>query len=57
VPVALVNVDRGAVADGKQVRAGDQVAAALLMSGSSTCMRCRHRRRPTGSPTVPSTSR
>lgn len=33
VPVALVNVDRGAVADGKQVRAGDQVAAALLMSG------------------------
>lgn len=33
VPVALVNVDRGAVADGQQVRAGDQVAAALLMSG------------------------
>ena len=33
MPVALVNEDRGAVADGKPVRAGDQVARSLLDSG------------------------
>jgi putative membrane protein len=33
VPVALVNEDTGAVAAGKPLRAGDQVAAALMTSG------------------------
>ncbi|MGB3481929.1 MAG: YhgE/Pip domain-containing protein [Mycobacterium sp.] len=33
VPVALVNEDRGASAQGKQLRAGDEVAAALKASG------------------------
>lgn len=33
VPVALVNEDRGATAEGQQVRAGDEVAAALVDSG------------------------
>lgn len=33
VPVALVNEDRGATAQGQQVRAGDEVAAALIDSG------------------------
>ena len=33
IPVALVNEDRGAVAQGHELRAGDQVAAALLGSG------------------------
>ena len=33
VPVALVNEDRGATANGQQLRAGDEVAAALTSSG------------------------
>ncbi|WP_343599232.1 YhgE/Pip domain-containing protein [Mycobacterium sp.] len=33
VPVALVNLDRGAIVDGRDLRAGDQVADALLTSG------------------------
>lgn len=33
VPVALVNSDRGASAQGQQLKAGDQVAAALKASG------------------------
>src|ERR1700687_664074 len=33
MPVALVNEDRGAIAQGQELRAGDQVAAALLGSG------------------------
>ena len=33
VPVALVNEDRGASAEGQQLRAGDEVAAALEASG------------------------
>ena len=33
VPVALVNEDRGAVAQGEQLRAGDEVAASLKASG------------------------
>lgn len=33
VPVALVNEDRGASADGKKVRAGEEVATALMNSG------------------------
>jgi putative membrane protein len=33
MPVALVNEDRGAIAQGQELRAGDQVAAALLSSG------------------------
>ncbi|WP_370490116.1 YhgE/Pip family protein [Mycobacterium sp. pV006] len=33
IPVALVNDDRGAQSQGQQVRAGDEVAAALLESG------------------------
>jgi putative membrane protein len=33
VPVALVNEDRGAAAQGQQLRAGDEVAAALEASG------------------------
>jgi putative membrane protein len=33
VPVALVNEDRGATAEGNQLQAGDQVAEALLNSG------------------------
>jgi putative membrane protein len=33
VPVALVNEDRGATAQGQPLRAGDEVAAALLNSG------------------------
>ncbi|MEY8017287.1 YhgE/Pip family protein [Mycobacterium servetii] len=33
IPVALVNEDRGAIAAGRELRAGDQVAEALLRSG------------------------
>ncbi|MGH3562249.1 MAG: YhgE/Pip family protein [Mycobacterium sp.] len=33
MPVALVNEDRGATVTGRQVRAGDQVAEALVQSG------------------------
>lgn len=33
VPVALVNTDRGAVVQGQELRAGDQVSDALLKSG------------------------
>src|SRR3954462_10592472 len=33
VPVALVNTDRGAVVQGQELRAGDQVTDALLKSG------------------------
>ncbi|MDF2826211.1 MAG: type transporter, partial [Mycobacterium sp.] len=33
VPVALVNEDRGASAQGQQLRAGEQVATALEASG------------------------
>lgn len=33
VPVALVNEDRGATSEGKEVRAGDQVARSLIDSG------------------------
>ncbi|MDG3010249.1 YhgE/Pip domain-containing protein [Rhodococcus sp. D2-41] len=33
LPVALVNDDRGALVSGQELRAGDQVAAALLKSG------------------------
>ena len=33
VPVALVNEDRGAMANGQQLRAGDEVASALMDSG------------------------
>ena len=33
VPVALVNEDRGALAQGQELRAGDEVAGALLKSG------------------------
>ena len=33
VPVALVNSDRGAVVQGQELRAGDQVSEALLKSG------------------------
>ncbi|HEX5143389.1 MAG TPA: YhgE/Pip domain-containing protein [Mycobacterium sp.] len=33
VPAALVNADRGTVVDGKPLRAGDEVASALLSSG------------------------
>ncbi|MDT5132139.1 MAG: putative rane protein [Mycobacterium sp.] len=33
MPVALVDEDRGAIAQGQELRAGDQVAAALLGSG------------------------
>jgi putative membrane protein len=33
VPVALVNTDRGAVVQGQELRAGDQVSGALLKSG------------------------
>ncbi|MCV7041009.1 YhgE/Pip domain-containing protein [Mycolicibacterium moriokaense] len=33
VPVALVNEDRGATAQGQQLRAGDEITAALMNSG------------------------
>ena len=33
IPVALVNEDRGAIAQGQELRAGDQVATSLLGSG------------------------
>ncbi|MCK8670008.1 YhgE/Pip domain-containing protein [Rhodococcus sp. HM1] len=33
IPVALVNADRGTIADGKPMNAGDQVAKALIDSG------------------------
>ncbi len=39
VPVALVNEDRGATAQGQQVRAGDEVAAALIDSGQLNLLR------------------